>query len=196
MNHLAVECMYAVRGSRLELRIVGCPESQPAPRIHHTSAGGTFIYNEASPKQNQLRCNIRAALGLEDGGLFFPSGTNVVVELLQFMMPRPQYHFLSHRSRCYGNLKQQFKRRRSPVGKKPDIDNLEKFLFDSLEGVIFHDDKCIVQINDASKFFDSGGECKGCTIVKIVKANDSHSSVGNEMKQKELLASNVVVLDD
>ena len=198
MNHPAVKCMYTVRGLRLELLIVGRPESQPAPRYHHTSTGHTFFYNAVQPQQNQLRSNIRTALGLEDGDLFFPSEMNLVVELLQFFVPRPEYHFLSHRARCYRNLKQQFKNRRIPVGKKLDIDNLEKFLFDSLEGVIFDDDKFIVEIKDASKFYDSAGECNGCTIVKIVSANDSESQIRQERNKKKCEAPSDVVhnLDD
>mmetsp|Transcript_4365 Transcript_4365/g.8393 ORF Transcript_4365/g.8393 Transcript_4365/m.8393 type:complete len:135 (-) Transcript_4365:111-515(-) len=134
---------------------------------------------------------------MEDGALFFPSGTNLVLEFVDFFMPRPQYHFLAHRSRCFDNLKQQFKESIS-VGKKPDIDNLEKFLFDSLEGVIFDDDKCIVQINHASKFYDSCGECRGCTIVKIVNSNDSWGLEVNDMNKKAHAKSSgeVIILDD
>lgn len=193
-----MECMYAVRGLSLQLRIGGCPESQPAPRYHHTG-GRTFIYNAAEHQQSQLRRNLRAVLGMEDGVLFFPSGTNLVVEFIEFLMPRPQYHFLAHRSRCFDNLKQQFKQS-MPVGTKPDIDNLEKFLFDSLEGVIFDDDKCIVQINHASKFYDGTGECRGCTIVKIVSANYSWRLEANETNKKvhahAKSSDEVVILDD
>jgi Holliday junction resolvase len=82
------------------------------------------------------------------------------------------------------------------VGKKPDIDNLEKFLFDSLEGVIFDDDKHIVQIKEASKFYDSAGECKGSTIVKIVSINDLQSRKANGMNKKEYAATRDVVLDE
>jgi Holliday junction resolvase RusA-like endonuclease len=174
--------MYAVQGSSIQLRIIGCPESQPAPRYHQTG-GRTCIYNAAEHQQTQLRRNTQAALGMEDGVLFFHSGTNLVVEFVEFFMPRPQYHFLAHRSRCFENLKQQFKQQRIPVGQKPDIDNLEKFLFDSLEGVIF-DDKCIVQINHASKFYDDIGDCRGCTIVKMISANDYWRLEAKEMKKK------------
>jgi Holliday junction resolvase len=79
------------------------------------------------------------------------------------------------------------------VGKKPDIDNLEKFLFDSLEGVIFDDDKHIVQINEASKFYDSSGECKGSTIVKIVSVYDFQNRKANGMDKKAGVTSSAVV---
>jgi hypothetical protein len=84
MNQPSVECLDAVPGLRLELRIVGPPESQPALRYYRRNER-TILYNAAEHQQNYLRNIIRAALRLDDGVLFFPAETNVVVELLHFL---------------------------------------------------------------------------------------------------------------
>ena len=39
-----------------------------------------------------------------------------------------------------------------PVGKKPDIDNYEKALYDSMSGIVFHDDGQIA-LHDVGKFY-------------------------------------------
>ncbi|WP_152640076.1 RusA family crossover junction endodeoxyribonuclease, partial [Streptococcus pneumoniae] len=39
-----------------------------------------------------------------------------------------------------------------PVGKKPDIDNYEKALYDSMSGIVFQDDGQIA-LHDVGKFY-------------------------------------------
>jgi Holliday junction resolvase RusA-like endonuclease len=53
------------------------------------------------------------------------------------------------------------------VETKPDIDNLEKFLFDALEGVVFDDDKHIFRVHDTAKYYDSEEDCGGQTVISI-----------------------------
>ena len=41
-----------------------------------------------------------------------------------------------------------------PVGKKPDIDNYEKALYDSMSGIVFHDDGQIA-LHTVGKFYSN-----------------------------------------
>jgi hypothetical protein len=152
----------------LVLNIAAPPIAQPAPRYHSFPRGDTRIYNAAQKQQNNLRVALCQKLGLRDGELFFKKETGwIQIEVLHFFFRRPEYHFLSHRSRCYENLRLKYKKEQIPFIHKPDIDNLEKFLFDVFEGVIYSDDKMVCQVLDAAKYYDCEGNCNGRTHIKI-----------------------------
>ena len=55
--------------------------------------------------------------------------------------------------------------------KKVDIDNCEKFVMDALSGIIYDDDRCIVE-SESRKLWDSNDECNGSTIVEITALGD------------------------
>ncbi len=71
-----------------------------------------------------------------------------------FVFPRPKNHY-----RANGEIKPKFQNEYHT--KKPDIDNLVKFLADSLNGVFWRDDSLIYSI-DARKEY---GEVPGTEIV-------------------------------
>ncbi len=79
---------------------------------------------------------------------------------LLFGMPRPKSHFGTGRNA--GKLKPSAPEYHT---KKPDIDNLEKFVLDCLNGVVFKDDSQVVETK-AIKFYDDVGS----TEVQIYKA--------------------------
>lgn len=152
----------------LVLNIMGSPIAQPAPQYHMLSRGG-FVYNPVQKQQTEMRDQLCTNLGLEGGSTLFKNTESgwVHIEVLHFFFRRPEYHFLSHRSRCFENLKVKYKKENIPYIHKPDIDNLEKYLFDLLQGVIYHDDKMVCKVSDAAKYYDSEGSCNGRTYMKI-----------------------------
>ena len=49
---------------------------------------------------------------------------------------------------------------------RSDVDNLAKFVMDSLNGLVYVDDRQVVNLN-AIKVLDSEGLCRGATEVEI-----------------------------
>lgn len=56
--------------------------------------------------------------------------------------------------------------------KKVDIDNCENFVMDALSGIIYDDDKCIVE-SESRKLWDCNDECNGSTSVDITVLVDN-----------------------
>ena len=54
---------------------------------------------------------------------------------------------------------------------KPDIDNLAKFVLDSLKGIVYADDSQVVKLV-LYKIMDTEGECNGATKVHIKRFNE------------------------
>ena len=51
---------------------------------------------------------------------------------------------------------------------KPDIDNMVKFVLDRpLTGTIYSDDKLVTKL-DATKKYDSVGDCRGRTVIEVI----------------------------
>lgn len=156
-------------GDRKSLFLVlrGCPCAQPAPRLVNPPGRKSFMYNPVQKKKTIVQAVVRSALGLKEGEIFFAQGSMLRVEMLHFMFPRPQYHFKRNAERIFGNVKAAYQSQSLPVDTKPDIDNLEKFLFDALEGVVFDDDKHIFGVHDVAKYYDNEEGCGGQTVISI-----------------------------
>jgi len=85
-----------------------------------------------------------------------------------FRKRRPNHDFVSSR-REIGNRKDN-----APVALKPirsDVDNLSKFVFDSLEGLLFENDNQIVSLH-AVKIIDDEGLCEGSTEMSFQVVTD------------------------
>ncbi|KAL7525213.1 hypothetical protein ACHAXR_000904 [Thalassiosira sp. AJA248-18] len=80
-----------------------------------------------------------------------------------FRMKRPKSHFIGNKPGP-GRLKP------TAPGKlyntRSDVDNLAKFVMDSLNGIVYDDDRQVVSLN-AIKVLDSEGLCRGATDVEI-----------------------------
>ena len=87
---------------------------------------------------------------------------------ITFRMKRPKSHFVGNRPEP-GRIKP------SAPGKlysnRSDVDNLAKFVMDSLNGVVYVDDRQVVSLN-AIKVLDSEGSCRGATDVEISVLNE------------------------
>jgi Holliday junction resolvase RusA-like endonuclease len=87
-----------------------------------------------------------------------------------FHMKRPKHHFVSSKSGP-GRLKAGAPPRLSPT--RTDVDNLAKFVLDSLNGVLYVDDKQVAFLS-VFKLYDNDGHCEGCTEVSIVRLSEQH----------------------
>ena len=88
-------------------------------------------------------------------------------------MRRPANHFVSSRRTGPGaRLKSAFSAGLSSAGGggvghiRSDVDNLAKFVMDSLNGVVYADDRQVTSLN-VVKVLDPDGPCLGATEVEI-----------------------------
>ena len=125
-------------------------------------------YNRSEAEKRLLQGLLRNALpGLHNPIFFLQQPLHVDVF---FFMPRPQAHFLQQNGRTQrsaeflrdGNIHQHHLF-------TPDADNMIKFLFDALEGIVYQNDSRIVSIK-CLKSYDNYGHCNGRTYIKISKA--------------------------
>lgn len=88
--------------------------------------------------------------------------TNAVSVTFDFVFPRPKAHFNSK-----GKIKERMYRAR--FTKKPDIDNLVKFVCDSLNGVYWHDDSQIYHIYAHKRYVGDNEPCGTHLSIKEVE---------------------------
>lgn len=93
-----------------------------------------------------------------------------ITVVLSFFFRRPLDHYKNNSQDCsFNSVKEEFKF--AHVTKIPDIDNLQKFLFDALKGVIIHDDRQI-DLVVVQKRWDIHGECDGHVEVEFLKSQN------------------------
>jgi Holliday junction resolvase RusA-like endonuclease len=87
-----------------------------------------------------------------------------------FHMKRPKNHFVGSQPGP-GRLKPAAPPRLAPS--RTDVDNLAKFVLDSLNGLLYVDDRQVASIF-ATKIFDNDGHCEGSTEVSIQRLTEEH----------------------
>ena len=78
-------------------------------------------------------------------------------------MKRPKSHFVNNRPGP-GRLKKKSPSQLSSI--RTDVDNLSKFILDSMNGVMYEDDRQIASIH-ATKILDDVNFCRGSIEVYI-----------------------------
>lgn len=151
---------------------------KPRPlRRHRTSKG--FMYNPSSGAQKSFRSVVsnmlpkefspaRESTDADSGALFFEEGDFIAISIM-FRLPRPKDHFIG-RKPGPGRLRQNSPGRLHHT--RVDVDNLAKFVLDSLNGVLYRDDRQVVWLQ-ASKVLDTEGDCDGATEVKMTNLRES-----------------------
>jgi len=153
----------------------------PKVLVRHRTARG-FMYNPSKASQDLFRDCLLEALPQEYHPIIIDSGESDSDEptvmfpeheflklSLTFRMKRPNNHFIGSKpgsGRLKPNAPQKYYNNRSG-----DVDNLCKFVMDSLNQVLYADDRQVVCLN-AIKVVDSDGDCKGSTDVEISVLND------------------------
>ena len=94
----------------------------------------------------------------------YPKGVPVMVRL-DCQMRRPKIHFKSGGVRSFDRLKNWAKQM---IGctTSPDIDNIAKLVMDAMNGVIYFDDRQVVQL-EVTKTYSNSGDCSGHIHVQV-----------------------------
>ncbi len=138
----------------LSFNIVGDPISKKRHRST-TNKGQSFSrnYNPSSEDELNFKADVMEIVGCV-GPIVGPIEIKCV-----YSFKRPKSH--------YGTGRNEFILKKSApkyYTKKPDIDNLDKFLFDALTGYLWLDDKQIVISDSIKKYSDHSN---GGTYVDI-----------------------------
>jgi Holliday junction resolvase RusA-like endonuclease len=84
---------------------------------------------------------------------------------LTFRMKRPKSHFIANQP-GYDRLKSSAPSKINIRNLRSDVDNMAKFVMDSLNGLLYVDDRQVVVLN-VRKVLDCDGLCLGATDVEI-----------------------------
>ena len=85
-----------------------------------------------------------------------------------FRIKRPKKHFVGN---IAGGVLKESAQKTIFIG-KPDVDNLEKFVLDSLNGVLYDGDSQVVTLN-ATKMYNNEESYLGSTEVFIDKIDEN-----------------------
>jgi Holliday junction resolvase RusA-like endonuclease len=144
----------------------------PRPLRRHRTARG-FMYNPSSKYQTSFRQVVHQLVWpdveteSDNHEPLFAEDDQLAMTLV-FYMKRPKKHFVSGKPGP-GRLRDEAPPRLSPS--RTDVDNLAKFVLDSLNGLLYVDDRQVASIQ-ATKLLHDDGECEGCTHVSIYRLTD------------------------
>ena len=155
---------------------------KPMPLKRHRTSRG-FMYNPSAKMQMEFRQVV--------SDMVFPSVTSSSVEeyieattaqpepifkedeylavTLLFRLKRPKSHFVGSKPGP-GRLRPTSPGRLHTT--RTDVDNLAKFVLDSLNDLVYVDDRQIISLH-AAKVMDSEGHCEGATEVMIRRLDES-----------------------
>jgi Holliday junction resolvase RusA-like endonuclease len=164
----------AARQCRMTLRFT--VRGNPLPlRRHRTSRG--FVYNPSAKAQESFRATVQALIrnqtaaydSAESVTPLFGSNATLAMQII-FRSKRPKIDFVRGRpgAGCLRNSTNDSKNPAAPTQIWPptrmDVDNLAKFVLDSLNGLLYEDDRQVVSLH-VTKLRDDQDECKGSTEV-------------------------------
>jgi len=121
----------------------GIPKPQGRPRFAHK---GKFV-TAYDPQESRLYKNNFAAQIVTQNPILINAGIGVFMRLT-IILPRPKNHYDSK-----GRVKERFSV--APHVVKPDLDNLEKAIKDSLKGIVWHDDSQIYAVDKMKMYGDN-----------------------------------------
>ena len=136
----------------------------PRPLRRHRTARG-FMYNPSSEYQASFREVVQDMIWNETNVEPQPlvAEEHQLAMRLVFHMKRPKLHFVAGKPGP-GRLRPTAPGRLAPT--RTDVDNLAKFVLDSLNGLLYVDDRQVASIH-ATKIYDNEGTCDGCIEVSI-----------------------------
>jgi len=140
----------------------------PRPLRRHRTARG-FMYNPSSKFQESFRQVVQEMVWTEEQGAqpLFMEEDQLAMKLV-FHMKRPKVHFVGGKPGP-GRLRSVAPGRLAPT--RTDVDNLAKFVLDSLNGLLYVDDKQVASIH-ATKLYDNEGHCEGFIDVSIQRLTE------------------------
>jgi Endodeoxyribonuclease RusA len=179
------------RPVRVRLKVRG----NPRPLRRHRSGNG-HVYNPSSKYQHSFQKVVEGLLfrggrhggsPIDEGGFeprgqlqapLFEAHEHLAMGVV-FRMKRPRNHFINSKPGP-DRLKANSPPRLSPI--RTDVDNLTKFVLDSMNGILYHDDRQIMSIH-VTKLLDDEDLCGGSTEIHLrsVEAGDLESIVVNAL---------------
>jgi Holliday junction resolvase RusA-like endonuclease len=163
---------FTVRGNPLPLR------------RHRTSRG--FVYNPSAPAQASFRQIVQSVVfpdhNPDDNSEIQPvfSEDYTLAMTIVFRTKRPMHHFIGSKPASFA-LKESAPTQTAPT--RSDVDNLAKFVLDSLNGLLYEDDRQISSLH-VTKLLDNEEDCRGSTEVCLrVLADDKVSTLLNNTFQ-------------
>jgi hypothetical protein len=170
---------------------------KPRPLVRHRSSRG-FIYNPSAEGQESFRKVVQELLFpkvmAEDSASSEPHdddehGNHTIgnapqplfgvseslIMTMVFRLRRPNDHFVGGR-RGPGRLRPTALAQLLPSPRPPDVDNLAKFVLDSLNGLLYTDDRQVVSLH-VTKLLDNEGLCLGSTEVCLQRVKASNEQL-------------------
>ncbi|GKY91716.1 hypothetical protein MPSEU_000143400 [Mayamaea pseudoterrestris] len=144
----------------------------PLPLRRHRSSRG-FMYNPSAAAQESFRTTVQHVVSaatndpaqyVNDSSYPLFAAHHMLRMTMIFYLKRPKHHFTANRP-GYGRLKENAPHALLSLTKK-DVDNLAKFVMDSLNGMAYADDHQIGSLH-VTKLLDDSDECLGRTRVQI-----------------------------
>lgn len=117
-------------------------EPKPQTRPRFSRRRGARVYEDDSMKAWRVACSLLVMSQYRGKALL----DGALKTRVRFYIKPPVS--LSRVKKNQENIKNEC----IPVGKKPDIDNYEKALYDSMSGIVFHDDGQIA-FHEVGKFY-------------------------------------------
>lgn len=149
------------RISNLRFKICGNP--RPLQR-HRTSRFRT--YNPSVKYQKSFQDALqKLVFDFDSRGMDYPlfDASEYLAMTIIFRMKRPKNHFVNNRPGP-GRLKEKSPPQLSSI--RSDVDNMTKFVLDSMNGLMYEDDRQITSIH-ATKLLDNEDLCSGSIEVYV-----------------------------
>ena len=140
----------------------------PTPLARAKFYRGRYV-NLSKPKMQQFANQVKQQIPECLAGPLFTREEPVEI-CIWFLLPRPVRHFEGNR-RALGRIKESAKNLLFP-SVRPDLDNLIKFVMDSVGSLVYSDDSQVVKLM-ACKIRHNQGMCEGATIVHFKEVNES-----------------------
>lgn len=148
----------------ISLELAGTPIAQKRPRI---SSNGKSSWCYDSQKQLKEGCQWQLSSQFRESPLTIP----VSIDLI-FFMPIPKSASAIKKRQMQNGIVAHIK--------KPDIDNLQKFILDCMNGVVFKDDSQVCEIR-AKKIYSS----KPATLIRVIPLADEKREILYENCSRE-----------
>lgn len=138
----------------LQFFVSGNPIAKKRPRF---ARHGKYVrtYSDQETEEGKFLAQVLYEVGKQEP---IPKGCPITMNLM-FSMPRPKGHYGTGKNE--GELKPSAPMEHT---KKPDLDNMIKFVKDCLNGVLWHDDSQVVMVTAIKRYTEEqpGTFCKIC----------------------------------
>jgi len=153
---------YNKDGSLLAVRFK--VRGNPRPLVRHRTARG-IVYSPSSGLQESFRDRVFQIMASEGKNLAAPlfREEDCLVMSVVLRMKRPKSHFVASRP---GPDRLKATAPKAISQSRTDVDNLVKFVMDSMNQVLYPDDRQIASLH-VTKVLDNEGLCEGSTEIYL-----------------------------